>query len=71
MTALYVRAKVWWNRVLSRVAKAWADEQGATVAEYALILVLIAVALITVLKELGEALYARIEDVITKLPATP
>ncbi|HHY76513.1 MAG TPA: Flp family type IVb pilin [Firmicutes bacterium] len=62
---------MWLDKALSDVLKTWADEQGATVAEYALILVLIAVALITVLGDLGRALQDRIQEVIMKLPATP
>ncbi|HHX29189.1 MAG: Flp family type IVb pilin [Bacillota bacterium] len=71
MTALYVRTRLWWEKAVSRFAEVWSDEQGATVAEYALILVLIAVALITVLGELGRALEDRIRNVIEELPATP
>ncbi len=71
MKALCVRIRMWLDKALSDVLKTWADEQGATVAEYALILVLIAVALITVLGDLGRALQDRIQEVIMKLPATP
>jgi Flp pilus assembly pilin Flp len=53
--------------VLSRVANAWSDERGATVAEYALVLVLVAVALIVVLGDLGEALELKIQSVIDRL----
>ena len=69
MTAWYCRLGLVAKRC--RGLRGQSDEQGATVAEYALILVLIAVALITVLGELGRALEDRIRNVIEELPATP
>ncbi|MGI6663688.1 MAG: Flp family type IVb pilin [Bacillota bacterium] len=67
MTALYVRTRIWWDQALWRLTKLLSDEQGATVAEYALVLVLVAVALIVVLGDLGEALELKIQSVIDKL----
>ncbi|HHY44586.1 MAG TPA: Flp family type IVb pilin [Firmicutes bacterium] len=67
MTALYVRTRIWWDRALSRLAKIWSDEQGATVAEYALVLVIVAVALITVLTDLRAALEDKINGIICEI----
>jgi Flp pilus assembly pilin Flp len=68
MTALYVRIRSLWETTLTRFKKVLSDEKGATVAEYALVLVLVAVALIGILGQLGEALRIRIYDVIQQLP---
>ena len=67
MTALYVRIRSLWETTLTRFKKVLSDEKGATVAEYALVLVLVAVALIGVLGGLKDALETQIERVITDL----
>lgn len=67
MTALYVRICLLWETALTRFKKVFSDDRGATVAEYALVLVLVAVALIMVLGELGATLELKIESVIDKL----
>ncbi len=68
MTALYVRICLLWETALTRFKKVFSDDRGATVAEYALVLVLVAVALIGVLTTLGGALQERIQHVIDRLP---
>ena len=56
------------SRLVNWLRRLLKDDRGATVAEYALVLVLVAVALIGVLTTLGDALRNRIQDVIDKLP---
>ena len=52
--------------------RAMGDETGATVAEYALVLVLVSVAVIGVLGQLGGTLRTKILDIMTQLGgATP
>lgn len=67
MTALYVRTRIWWDQALWRLTKLLSDEQGATVAEYALVLVLVSLAAITVLTTLGDTPEAKITSIITRL----
>jgi len=67
MKALCVRIRMWLDKALSDVLKTWADEQGATVAEYALVLVIVAVALITVLTDLRAALEEKINGIISEI----
>lgn len=45
----------------------WYSDEGATTAEYALILALVAVVLIGVLTELGGVLQQRIRDIIQSI----
>ena len=59
------------DRVMSRVREAAGDEAGATVAEYALVLVLVSVAVITVLSSLGSALQDKIAAIVTRIQGTP
>ncbi len=47
--------------------RAMGDETGATVAEYALVLVLVSLAVMLALGNLGNALTAKIEGIITRL----
>jgi Flp pilus assembly pilin Flp len=56
------------SRLVNWLRRLLGNDRGATVAEYALVLVLVAVALIGVLTTLGDALRNRIQDVIDKLP---
>lgn len=59
-------------RFKDRARRAMGDEMGSTVAEYALVLVLVSVAVITVLNTLGGALTTKIGEVVTKIQsATP
>lgn len=60
MMCLRSRFQDTFRRVLRR-------EEGATVAEYALVLALVTVALIGVLTTLGTTLEGKINDIISKL----
>ena len=57
----------WKERVLCRLCSAPGDESGATVAEYALVLVLVTVAVIGVLTQLGVTLEGKINNIIDSL----
>lgn len=62
----------WKERVLCRLCSVPRDESGATVAEYALVLVLVSIAVIGVLGELGGTLRTKILDIMEQLGgATP
>lgn len=67
MTALYVRICLLWETALTRFKKVFSDDRGATVAEYALVLVIVAVALITVLTDLRAALEDKINGIICEI----
>jgi Flp pilus assembly pilin Flp len=67
MLELYVRWLSLKESVLRRIRSAMTEETGATVAEYALVLVLVTVAVIGVLGRLGGALTEKIEGIITSL----
>jgi Flp pilus assembly pilin Flp len=69
MLELYVRWLSLKESVLRRIRSAMTEETGATVAEYALVLVLVTVAVIGVLGRLGGALTEKIEGIITSLGA--
>lgn len=71
MLQVCVRAQVAWMRFARGAKEVWTGEGGATVAEYALVLVLVTVAVITVLGELGDALNAKIRAIISSLSSTP
>ena len=70
MLELCVAMQISLARMTRRLAAIWKDEKGATVAEYALVLVLVAVVLIAALQKLGTALTANIQHVIDKLPVS-
>lgn len=70
MAGVLVWARVFWVSLLCGVRGGWRDERGATVAEYALVLVLVAVALIAVLTDLRSALEQKINLIITQIRGT-
>ena len=53
--------------MMERIKKNLESRLGATTAEYALILALVVVALITTLNSLGEVLNEKLVEIITKL----
>lgn len=53
--------------MIERIKGLFADEEGATMAEYALLLGLIAVVCIIALTSLGDAIKAKFEYIVTKL----
>lgn len=60
----FVRAM---SQRMRRIVQTLADEKGASTAEYALILTLIVVILITTLSELGATLNSKLSDIITQI----
>lgn len=64
---LFQRVGSWYAAIRQGLQGMIADEKGASTAEYALILTLIVVILITSLSELGGTLNAKLRDIITQL----
>jgi Flp pilus assembly pilin Flp len=66
-----LRCYVWLQlakaRFTEKLRNALFDESGSTVAEYALVLVLVTVAVIGVLGQLGITLQSKIQGIIDKL----
>lgn len=54
-----------------RRVKRYLDERGVTTAEYALLLALVVVVLITSLTTLGATLQAKLQGIIDSLKGTP
>ncbi len=67
MLRTYVRLNLVKARLNERLKSVLRGEEGATVSEYALVLALVTVAVITVLGNLGSTLNAKIQAVIDKL----
>jgi len=55
------------DKLVSRLRQVVKDQTGATVAEYALVLVLVTVAVIGVLTSLGDTLEGKIQTIIDSL----
>ena len=53
----------WWRQLTA----AWGDETGAASAEYALLLALVVIVLITALTDLGSAIQGRLEEITSAL----
>lgn len=66
LEAYFLACRVW-SRVRARLRRVLGEERGATVAEYALVLVIVAVALITVLTDLRAALEEKINGIISEI----
>lgn len=67
MLRLYVRCFSLKEKILARLRAVLGDETGATVAEYALVLVLVTVAVIGVLSQLGATLTQKIQGIVDSL----
>ena len=70
MLRLYVWLERARARLLGTLRAAISDQRGSTVAEYALVLVLVTLAVIGVLGQLGTTLQTKIQGIIDKLKAT-
>lgn len=70
MFMLCLRFAAAYTRVLVRLRGGVTEEDGATVAEYALVLVLVTLAVITVLGSLGEALQDKIGSIVETITGT-
>ncbi|HHW19069.1 MAG TPA: Flp family type IVb pilin [Firmicutes bacterium] len=68
---LYTLARSWERAFTARLKAVFKDQKGATVAEYALLLALVVIALIGVLGELGTALQGKIRAIIDQIKTTP
>jgi len=67
MLGLYLRAKFVKDVLMERVKDALKRQDGATVAEYALLLAIVVTALITVLGNLRVALEGKIQSIIDQI----
>lgn len=68
---LYVRAWMFNLRLKRRINKLFNNEEGATIAEYAILLAVVVVSLIAILGQLGGALEGKIETIINQIDKTP
>ncbi len=71
MMKLYVRAWMFNLRLKRRINKLFNNEEGATIAEYAILLAVVVVSLIAILGQLGGALEGKIETIINQIDKTP
>lgn len=71
MMKLYVRAWMFNLRLKRRINKLFNNEEGATIAEYAILLAVVVVSLIAILGRLGGALEGKIETIINQIDKTP
>jgi len=67
MMRLYVTVLYYKNLFLERLTSKFRNQNGATVAEYALVLALVVVALITTLSGLGDALGTKIRELTDRI----
>ena len=67
MTPLFLRLSSVKQAVIDYLKKPLASEEGATIAEYALLLALVVIALIGVLTKLSNALEGKIETIINQI----
>jgi Flp pilus assembly pilin Flp len=67
MTPLFLRLFSVKQAVIDYLKKPLASEEGATIAEYALLLALVVIALIGVLTKLSNALEGKIETIINQI----
>lgn len=65
--AVYVKALAWRTRCRDAFAKVLKGEEGATVAEYALILAVVVIGLITVLASLRTKLVSKITEITNQI----
>ena len=70
MFLLHVRLVTFRESVLAKLRRLVKADRGSTVAEYALVLVLVSLAVIGVLSTLGTTLQGKIEGIIQKLTQT-
>ncbi len=67
MTPLFLRLSSVKQAVIDYLKEPLASEEGATIAEYALLLALVVIALIGVLTNLSDALKGKIEIIIDQI----
>jgi len=67
---LHARLVTFRESVLAKLRRLVKADRGSTVAEYALVLVLVSLAVIGVLSTLGATLQGKIEGIIQKLTQT-
>ncbi|MGI6163180.1 MAG: hypothetical protein ACOYEQ_04525 [Bacillota bacterium] len=67
MLKLYTKAWIFKQRVMDRISKLRSSEEGATIAEYALVLTVVVVGLILVLQQLTTTLQSKILEIVTEI----
>lgn len=67
MRQVFIRIHQYKQMVIEFLKRPLTSEEGATIAEYALLLALVVIALIGVLTNLSDALKGKIETIINQL----
>ena len=67
MLKLYAKAWIFKQRVIERMRKLRSTEEGATIAEYALVLTIVVIGLIMVLDQLTTTLKSKILEIVTEI----
>lgn len=71
MLELYVKAWLAKQKASNWFRGLFRDEEGATIAEYAILLAVVVVALITILGELTHALRGKLSQIINEIRQAP
>jgi Flp pilus assembly pilin Flp len=71
LAALYVKAMNFRKKAVDRLRRLSRDEEGATIAEYAILLAVVVVALIAVLGQLTGALQDKLDLIIKGINDAP
>ena len=67
MLRLFVKASAFGQRIARKVTGFVEKEEGATIAEYAILLAVVVVALITILGQLTSALEGKLSEIINEI----
>ncbi|MGB4039451.1 MAG: Flp family type IVb pilin [Bacillota bacterium] len=71
MLELYVKAWLAKQKASNWFRGLFRDEEGATIAEYAILLAVVVVALIAILGELTDALWGKLSQIIDEIRQAP
>ncbi|NLU05933.1 MAG: Flp family type IVb pilin [Firmicutes bacterium] len=71
MLELYVKAWLAKQKASNWFRGLFRDEEGATIAEYAILLAVVVVALIAILGELTDALWGKLNQIINEIRQAP
>lgn len=71
MLELYVKAWLAKQKASNWFRGLFRDEEGATIAEYAILLAVVVVALIAILGELTDALWGKLSQIINEIRQAP
>ncbi|HHT84754.1 MAG: Flp family type IVb pilin [Bacillota bacterium] len=71
MLEIYVRALILRKKAADWLKSFFSEERGATIAEYAILLAVVVVALIAILGELTDALKLKLDQIIRGIEGAP